>query len=59
MGDTMSTIGGGTADGRWSGMFYGNERKDGRPDAVAGMFDAIADHAAISGAFGAYNTKAE
>ena len=59
MGDTMATIGGGTADGRWSGTFYGNERKDGRPDAVAGMFDAIAGHAAISGAFGAYNTKAE
>ena len=59
MGSTMATVGGANAYGRWSGMFYGDERKDGRPDAAAGMFDAIAEHAAISGAFGVYNTKGE
>ena len=59
MGNTMATIGGANAYGRWNGMFYGNDRKDGRPNAVAGQFDAIAEHAAISGAFGVYNTKAE
>lgn len=64
MGGTMATIGGANAYGRWNGRFYGataaeGGRKDGRPNAVAGQFDALAEHAAISGAFGAYNTKAE
>ena len=57
MGATSATVGGSSAiAGRWNGMFYGDERKDGRPNAAAGMFDAIADHVAISGAFGVHNT---
>ena len=49
VGGTMATIGGASAMGTWTGMFYGaptadGGRKDGRPNAVAGQFDAIADH---------------
>ena len=42
VGGTKAMVGGANAYGIWTGTFYGDERKDGRPNAVAGMFDAIA-----------------
>jgi hypothetical protein len=57
-GSTDARLGGAAIDGvgRWVGQFYGNARSDGKPNAIAGVFDAHAGHASISGAFGSENT---
>ena len=55
-GMTEARIGASSASGRWVGTFHGNDRKDGKPEAIVGMFEANAEHAAISGAFGVKNT---
>ena len=46
-------------EGNWQAQFFGNEREDGDPNAVAGRFDVHNDHATLTGAFGAYNTADE
>ena len=38
---TTATLGGVTGTGTWEGGFFGNARADGKPGAVAGVFDAI------------------
>ena len=59
VGTTSARVGGGgvitSINGTWSGQFYGT-RPTGDPNAIVGVFDAHADHASISGSFGAYNT---
>ena len=57
-GATSARLGGATITGvgRWVGQFYGNSRSDGKPNVIAGVFDAHAGHASISGAFGSENT---
>ena len=64
-GDTSGFADGHAIDGRWSGRFYGNDRADGEPGAIAGTFGAAMAEdsgAAVGGyrldllgAFGAYH----
>ena len=56
---TTLSIGDASADGRWVAEFRGNGRADGNPKAITGVFDADGEYVTLSGAFGAYNTKAE
>ena len=56
-GDVTARIGGGSGEGSWVGMFYGNDRADDKPEAIGGAFEVSGPHAAISGAFGAYNQE--
>ena len=58
-GRTSGRIGAATdsAMGNWQAQFFGNNRMDGDPAAVAGRFDLTDSHATLSGAFGAYNTE--
>ena len=58
-GSVEARIGASTAGGNWVGTFYGNDRSDGKPEAIAGMFEVSADHASIAGSFGVGNTAAE
>ena len=58
-GTTTATLGGVTGTGTWQGAFFGNARADGKPGAVAGVFDAHLPAAHISGGFGATNTAAD
>ena len=37
---TTATLGGVSGSGTWEGAFFGNARADGKPGAVAGVFDA-------------------
>ena len=53
---TTATLGGVTGTGTWEGTFFGNARADGKPGAVAGVFDAHLPAAHIAGGFGASNT---
>ena len=55
-GPADARIGASGAGGDWVGTFHGNDRTDGKPEAIAGMFEVNAPHAAISGSFGAKNT---
>ncbi len=55
---TTATLGGVTGTGTWEGTFFGNARADGKPGAVAGVFDAHLPAAHIAGGFGATNTAA-
>ena len=56
---TTATLGGVTGTGTWEGAFFGNARADGKPGAVAGVFDAHLPAAHIAGGFGAINTAAD
>ena len=56
---TTATLGGVTGTGIWQGAFFGNARADGKPGAVAGVFDAHLPAAHISGGFGATNTAVD
>ena len=56
VGEATARIGAASASGDWVGTFHGNDRTDAKPEAIAGMFEVSAAHAALSGAFGAYNT---
>ena len=56
---TTATLGGVTGTGTWEGAFFGNARADGKPGAVAGVFDAHLPAAHIAGGFGATNTADE
>ena len=54
-GGVSARVGASMAQGDWVGTFYGNDRADGKPESIAGAFEAGAAHAHISGAFGTYN----
>ena len=54
-GSATARVGAASAPGSWVGVFYGNDRVDGNPESIAGAFEVNAPHAAIAGAFGAYN----
>ena len=56
---TTATLGVVTGTGTWEGAFFGNARADGKPGAVAGVFDANLPAAHIAGGFGAINTAAD
>ena len=56
---TTATLGGITGTGTWEGAFFGNARADGKPGAVAGVFDAHLPAAHIAGGFGTTNTAAD
>ena len=56
---TTATLGGVTGTGTWEGAFFGDARADGKPGAVAGVFDAHLPAAHIAGGFGATNTADE
>ena len=56
---TTATLGGVTGTGSWEGAFFGNDRADRKPGAVAGVFDAHLPAAHIAGGFGATNTADE
>ncbi len=56
---TTATLGGVTGTGTWEGAFFGNARADGKPGAVAGVFDAHLPAAHIAGGFGATNMAAD
>ena len=56
---TTATLGGVTGPGTWAGAFFGNAGADGKPGAVAGVFDAHLPAAHIAGGFGAANTAAD
>ena len=57
-GPATARLGGAvTGMGDWVGTFYGNDRADDKPEAIAGAFEVMAPHAAIAGAFGAYNDE--
>ena len=56
---TTATLGGVTGTGTWEGAFFGNARADGKPGAVAGVFDANLPAAHIAGGFGAINMAAD
>ena len=56
---TTATLGGVTGTGTWEGAFFGNDRADRKPGAVAGVFDAHLPAAHIAGGFGASNTAEE
>ena len=58
-GPVSARIGASGANGDWVGTFHGNDRADDKPEAIAGMFEVSAAHAAIAGAFAVYNTAAE
>ena len=56
---TTATLGGATGTGAWEGAFFGNDRADRKPGAVAGVFDAHLPAAHIAGGFGATNMAAD
>ena len=56
---TTATLGVVTGTGTWEGAFFGNARADGKPGAVAGVFDANLPAAHIAGGFGASNTAVD
>ena len=56
---TTATLGGVTGTGTWGGALFGNARADGKPGAVAGVFDAHLPAAHIAGGFGASNTAVD
>lgn len=39
----------------WVGTFYGNDRLDGKPEAIGGAFQVLSEQAAIAGTFGTHN----
>ena len=56
MGTASARIGAAaTATGDWTGTFFGNDRVDGHPGAIAGNFDISSTHTSIGGSFGASN----
>ena len=56
MGSAWARIGAGAAAaGNWTGSFFGNDRVDGHPGAIAGNFEIISTHTSIGGSFGASN----
>ena len=55
---TKAMVGGNPAGtGMWSAEFHGTNRGDETPGSVVGTFNSKADHASISGAFGAHNVS--
>ena len=56
MGAAAARIGdGGAALGNWSASFFGNDRVDGHPGAIAGAFEVNATEIDIAGAFAVEN----
>ena len=56
MGTASARIGAAAAaTGDWTGSFFGNDRVDGHPGAIAGNFDISSTHTSIGGSFAVSN----